>query len=47
MISVPEAGLLPSTPRPVRFMNGSITSSGKPYGYVGNGVGVTTPISSQ
>src|SRR5262245_20207999 len=47
MISVPDAGLLPITPRPVRFMNGSITSSGKPYGYVGNAVGVTTPISSQ
>src|SRR5512144_2088092 len=47
MISVPDAGLLPITPRPVRFMNGSITSSGKPYGYVGNGVGVTTPINSQ
>ena len=28
-------------------MNGSITSSGKPCGYVGNAVGVTTPISSQ
>ena len=47
MISVPDAGLLPSTPRPVRFMNGSITSSGNPYGYVGKAVGVTTPISSQ
>src|SRR5688572_31940565 len=47
MTSVPEAGLLPRMPRPVRFMNGSITSSGKPYGYVGNAVGVTTPISSQ
>src|SRR4051794_15836058 len=47
MISVPLAGLLPITPRPVRFMNGSITSSGKPYGYVGIAVGVTTPISSQ
>src|SRR5581483_4495202 len=47
MISVPLAGLLPSTPRPVRFMNGSITSSGKPCGYVGIGCGVTTPISSQ
>ena len=47
MISVPDAGLLPSTPRPVRFMNGSITSSGKPCGYVGNAVGVTTPIISQ
>ena len=38
MISVPDAGLLPSTPRPVRCMNGSITSCGKPCGYVGNGV---------
>src|SRR5262245_46423459 len=47
MISVPEAGLLPRTPRPVWFMNGSITSSGKPCGYVGNAVGVTTPIISQ
>ncbi len=47
MISVPDAGLLPRTPRPVWFMNGSITSSGKPCGYVGNAVGVTTPMSSQ
>src|SRR6186997_1415811 len=47
MISVPDAGLLPSTPRPVWFMNGSMTSSGKPCGYVGNAVGVITPISSQ
>ena len=47
MISVPLAGTLPSTPRPVRFMNGSITSSGKPYGYVGIACGVTIPISSQ
>src|SRR4051794_2452200 len=47
MISVPLAGLLASTPRPVRFMNGSITSSGNPYGYVGIACGVTTPISSQ
>ena len=44
MISVPDAGLLPMTPRPVWFMNGSMTSSGKPCGYVGNAVGVTTPI---
>ena len=28
-------------------MNGSITSCGKPCGYVGIAVGVTTPISSQ
>ena len=47
MISVPDAGLLPITPRPVWFMNGSITSSGNPCGYVGNAVGVTTPIISQ
>src|SRR5688572_9017031 len=47
MISVPDAGLLPITPRPVWFMNGSMTSSGNPCGYVGNGVGVTTPIISQ
>src|SRR5829696_8582630 len=47
MISVPDAALLPSTPRPVRCMNGSITSCGKPCGYVGIAVGVTTPISSQ
>ena len=32
MISVPEAGLLPSTPRAVACMNGSITSCGKPCG---------------
>ncbi len=32
MISVPDAGLLPRTPRPVWFMNGSMTSSGKPCG---------------
>ena len=36
MISVPDAALLPSTPRPVRCMNGSITSCGNPCGYVGN-----------
>ena len=47
MISVPLAGTLPSTPRPVWFMNGSITSSGKPCGYVGIACGVTIPISSQ
>src|SRR3954452_23038751 len=47
MISVPLAGLLPITPRPVRFIKGSITSLGNPYGYVGIAVGVTTPISSQ
>ena len=45
--TIPLAGRLPRTPRPVRFMNGSMTSSGKPYGYVGIACGVTTPISSQ
>ncbi len=47
MTSVPEAGLFPRTPLPVRCMNGSITSKGKPCGYVGIGCGVTKPISSQ
>ena len=47
MISVPDAALLPITPRPVRCVNASITSSGKPCGYVGIGSGVTIPISSQ
>ena len=47
MISVPDAGLFPITPRPVLCMNGSITSCGKPCGYVGIGCGVRMPISSQ
>ena len=47
MISVPEAGLLPSTPRAVACMNGSMTSCGKPCGYVGSACGVTMPIISQ
>ena len=47
MISVPEAALLPSTPRPVRCANSSIISNGKPCGYVGIGSGVTMPMSSQ
>src|SRR5215218_5957868 len=47
MISVPEAGWLPSTPLPVRCMNGSMTSKGNPCGYVGSACGVTTPSSSQ
>jgi hypothetical protein len=32
MISVPEAGTLPMTPRPVAAANRSITSAGKPSG---------------
>jgi hypothetical protein len=32
MISVPEAGLLPSTPRPMASEKASITSAGKPSG---------------
>ena len=47
MISVPLAGTFPRTPRPVWFMNGSITSSGNPCGYVGIASGVRIPISSQ
>ncbi len=47
MISVPEAGTLPITPRPVASANASTTSGGKPSGYVGMGSGVTMPISSQ
>ena len=47
MISVPDAGLLPITPRPVLCMNGSITSCGKPCGYVGNACAVTMPMCSQ
>src|SRR3970282_670156 len=47
MISVPDAGLFPRTPRPVRFMKGSITSSGNPGGKVGKSVGGRTPTSPQ
>src|ERR671915_105200 len=47
MISVPDAALLPSTPRPVRWANSSIRSPGKPCGYVGIATGVTMPMSSQ
>ena len=47
MISVPDAALFPITPRPVRWANSSITSKGKPCGYVGIGSGVTIPMSSQ
>ena len=47
MISVPDAGTLPSTPRPVASANASTTSGGNPSGYVGIGSGVTMPMSSQ
>jgi hypothetical protein len=32
MISVPEAGLLPRTPRPIAAEKASITSGGNPSG---------------
>jgi hypothetical protein len=32
MISVPEAGTLPSTPRPICDSNASMISAGKPFG---------------
>src|SRR5919198_2311395 len=47
MMSVPEAGLLPSTFRPIASSNGWITASGKPFGYVGKGRSRTTPAISQ
>ena len=47
MICVPEAALLPITPRPVRRENSSITSDGKPFGNTGNGRSSTMPIISQ
>src|SRR5215210_1984099 len=47
MIAVPDAGLFPRTPRPVRCENVSTISNGKPWGYVGKGCAVTTPMSSQ
>ena len=47
MISVPDAATFPITGRPVAFEKASITSAGKPSGYVGNGRSVTMPIISQ
>ena len=47
MMPVPEAGRLHSTCRPIAASNGSMTSGGKPSGYVGNGRSSTTPIISQ
>ena len=32
MISVPDAGALPSTPRPIAAVNGSMISGGNPFG---------------
>ena len=32
MISVPDAGMLPSTPRPIAAVNGSMISGGNPFG---------------
>ena len=47
MISVPDAGTLPSTERPIAASNGSITSGGNPFGYKGNGSSRRMPIISQ
>ena len=47
MITVPLAGWLPSHPRPVSRVNASMTSGGKPSGYVGNACVSTIPIISQ
>src|SRR5262245_40402707 len=47
MISVPEAGTLPSTSRPIWRSNGSMISGGKPFGYSGKGSVRTIPAISQ
>src|SRR5581483_261571 len=47
MISVPDAGRLPSTGRPIRSTNGSMTSGGNPRGERGNGRSRTIPDISQ
>ncbi len=47
MISVPEAGTLPRTRRPMARSKGSITSGGNPSGYRGNGRSSTIPAISQ
>ena len=47
MIAVPDAGTLPSTPRPIADSNGSNTSGGNPSGYKGNGRSSRMPIISQ
>jgi len=47
MIWVPEAGLLPNHPRPVRLAKSSSSEVGNPFGYVGNGRSSNTPQISQ
>ena len=47
MICVPDAALLPSTPRPVRRENSAMISGAKPPGNVGNARSITMPIISQ
>src|SRR5260221_3287922 len=47
MICVPDAALLPRTPRPVRRANSTMTSGGKPLGKPGNARSSTMPIISQ
>ena len=47
MISVPEAGMLPRTWRPIARSKGSMISGGNPWGYSGNGSPSSIPIISQ
>src|SRR5262245_33749992 len=47
MISVPDAALFPSTPRPVRRANSEMISGATPFGNVGNARSRTMPIISQ
>src|SRR5205823_12569499 len=47
MVRVPEAGVLPNHPRPVRLAKSSSSDVGNPFGYVGNGCFRTTPQISQ
>src|SRR6266513_3159679 len=47
MIAVPDAAVLPSQPRPVRFENSSSSAFGNPRGYVRNARSSSTPQISQ
>ena len=47
MMAVPEAALLPRTPRPIRREKPAMTSGAKPSGKTGNGRSSTRPIISQ
>ena len=47
MIAVPEAVLLPSSPRPAAARSASVIAGGKPCGKVGIASSVTSPAISQ